>query len=81
MSRSTRALVACLAVAAALRVGRLAERPFLHSDAPAYIEIAAALGEAPWTAAFTAYHPPGFPLALRLAHELGFDWEAAGRAV
>jgi hypothetical protein len=75
------ALVGCTALGLFLRVGRALERPLIHPDGPGYIEVARMLAPGRWPAALTGYYPPGFPLALRAAHGLGLEWEAAGRAV
>ncbi len=68
-------LLACVAVALALRAGRLAQHPFLHTDSPGLMAMARD------DITLTGYYPPVYPAAIRAAHALGLGWEPAARAV
>jgi 4-amino-4-deoxy-L-arabinose transferase-like glycosyltransferase len=75
-------LLACVAVALALRAGRLAQHPFLHTDSPALMAMARDdIAPSRWRAALTGYYPPVYSAAIRAAHALGLGWEPAARAV
>jgi 4-amino-4-deoxy-L-arabinose transferase-like glycosyltransferase len=70
-----------VALAAALRVARIARAPLVHPDGPAYVDLARKVLDGEWTAVFGGYYSPLYPVVIAPLVGLGIDAELAGRLV
>lgn len=81
-SRLALAWLACMALAALLRIALLVQHPLIEPDVPAYVRDAARLGERGWRHGLDSYYPPLLPALMAAVHAAaGIDLEMAGKLV